>query len=732
MPERNLNIINKINSLLEEGFRLRISNLRKSTQNAQEALALSRELNDKHLIGKCLNHLALYYMIQGEQKLSLSCSEEAIQYFQELGDEQGIADAKYSIASIYYKSDNYHMGLVKLIDCLAIYKKYNDHYNQSRTLKSLGTIYEYFGDTKNAVKSYKLAIDEARLANDKNLESNAYNPLSGIYINQKKISQAYELIEQSIKMKKENGDIRGLAFALYGRGKVYLARKDYKEAEADFKESIKIHLEMNERLGIGMSYYKLGALYLQTKQFNLAKESLQQGIETGEKYNIAIIKFKCYYLMYQMYKKENNIELALQHLESYIQTHEKVINAQTSKIIENYELIKKMEVLERESQIQKEKAEIVERTNRLEEAARVKQEFLSTMSHEIRTPLNAVITISNLLKDESAHKEPELINSLSFAANNLMVIINDILDFTKLDSNKVVLDPKSTHIKEQLINLRNTYDSLAREKKISLILEVDDALHSNYYYDENKLSQILGNLITNAIKYTQKGSVTIVTKKLTEDHEYDLIRFAVRDTGVGIPTKNFNEIFESFSQPKSVTTRIQGGTGLGLAIVKRLVNLFGSEIHLISEEKKGSEFYFDLKLKRKKQVSKKQELSIERLNGKSVLIVDDNLINTLVASKLLSKWGLVTEHASNGEDAILKSKEKKFDYILMDIHMPIMDGYESCSIIRKSKSKNSRTPIFALTADITAEEHQSFNDNFDGILIKPIDTIKLRDALLSV
>lgn len=732
MSNRNLNITNKINSLLEEGFLLRVSNLIKSTKNAQEALSLSRSIHDKSLIGKCLNHLALYYMIQGEQKLSLSCSEEAIQYFQELNDDRGIADAKYNIASIYYKSDNYHMGLVKLIDCLRIYKKYDDYYNQSRTLKSLGTIYEYFGDTKNAVKSYNSAIEAARLAKDQNLESNAYNPLSGIYINQKRITKAQELIELSIKMKKENGDIRGLAFALYGRGKVFLAKKDYEAAEKDFKESIKIHLEMNERLGIGMSYYKLGALYIQTKQYDLAKKTIQQGIDTGEKYNIAIIKFKCYHLMYQMYKKENNTEQALQNLESYIQTHEKVINAQTSKIIENYELIKKMEELERESQIQREKAEIVERTNRLEEAARVKQEFLSTMSHEIRTPLNAVITISNLLKDESTQKEPELINSLSFAANNLMVIINDILDFTKLDSNKVVLDPKSTRIKEQLFNLRNTYDSLAREKKISLVLEVDDNLHPNYYYDENKLNQILGNLITNAIKYTQKGSVSIISKKLKEEDDYDLIRFSVKDTGVGIPAKNFKEIFESFSQPKSVTTRIQGGTGLGLAIVKRLVNLFGSEISVKSEEKKGSEFYFDLKLKRKKQQSKKTDVNVKSLDGKSVLIVDDNLINTLVASKLLSKWGLITEHASNGEDAILKSKEKKFDYILMDIHMPVMDGYESCSIIRKSKSKNSKTPIFALTADITAEEHHSFNDNFNGILIKPIDVVQLRDALLSV
>jgi signal transduction histidine kinase len=726
------NIVQQITDLLNEAYSIRIFDLKKSTLLAKEALVLSRNANEKSLIGKSLNQLALFYMIQGEQAISLKHSEEAIQYFQELNDERGIADAKYAIASTYYKSDNYHLGLVYLIDCLAIYRKYNDYHNQARTLKSMGTIYEYFIDIKNAIKAYKSSIEAAKLANDRNLESNAYCPLSGIYLNQGKVIKAQEMIDSAIRIKRETGDIRGLAFALYGRGKVSTHKGNYKEAEADFVESININLEMNERLGIGMSYYKLGALYIKMNELEKAKEILSTGIQSAEKYNVVIIKFKCYFLMYEIFKMENNIEKALHYLEIYLKTKEQVINSQTSKIIENYELIKKMETLERDAEIQKEKAEIIEKTNKAEQSAKVRQEFLSTMSHEIRTPLNAVITISSLLQDNATSEQKVLVESLGFASNNLMMIINDILDFTKLDTNNVKLDFRPIEFGALMKNLRGMYDETAKIKDLHLNLFVGVDVGNSYQLDGTKLTQILSNLISNGIKYTKNGNVTIEVKKVSEDETHDTLRFSVKDTGVGIPTKHFEEIFESFSQPKSITTRTEGGTGLGLAIVKKLVELYGSKIELKSREKSGSEFYFELKLKRTKSITSKSDKPTNVLIGKSILIVDDNMINALVASKLLIKWGLSTDHAVNGREAILKSNVKKFDFILMDIHMPLMDGYESCDRIRNSEGLNKETPIFALTADVTAESHPKYNDNFNGLLIKPLEIMKLHDMLVSV
>jgi signal transduction histidine kinase/Tfp pilus assembly protein PilF len=726
------NLHMKVISLLEEAYACRINNLKRSTQLAKKALAISRKLKDKALLGKCLSHLSLFFMVMGEYKLSMAFSKEAIEYFEELHDEKGVADAKYSLAGVYYKTDNYHLGLVYLFDCLSIYRKFNDYHNQARVQKSLGTIFEYFGDEKNAVKSYESAIEAAKIVGDINLESNAYNPLSGIYLNRGDIKKALELIEKSMMMKKQTGDIRGLAFALYGRGKIYIKTKQYEEAERDFQESIRIHKEMGERLGLGMAYYKMGALYIEMNHLEKAKEILRKALEFSGEYNIALVKVKCDYLFYQIYKRENNPVLSLEYLEAYHSQKDVIINAQTQMVIENYELITKMESLAKETQLQQEKGEIMEKKNRAEQTARVKQDFLSTMSHEIRTPLNAVITIASLLRDKSDEVEKPLVEALKFAANNLLLIINDILDFTKLDSGNVYLEKRPVNFMSLLENIKNTYESLADEKGLKLILNIDPDVYESFELDETKISQIMGNLITNAIKYTEKGQVEIRIEKIESDQDQDLLRFKIIDTGIGIGEQYLDDIFDSFSQPPSITTRKQGGSGLGLAIVKKLVALHGNEVYVESELRKGSVFYFDLKLKRSILPVPMPLTNLNQLRGKTVLLAEDNTINAMVAIKLLSNWEIVTELAKNGLEAVEKANRKGYDFILMDLHMPEMDGFEATKQVRKNEGPNMNTPIFALTADITAEQHMDYNSYFNGFLLKPMETDKLYEVLVNV
>jgi tetratricopeptide (TPR) repeat protein len=323
----------QIVALLEEAYLTRTSDLKQSAKLAGKALTLSQKANSKALIGKSLSQLSLYAMIQGEYDSSMAMAEEAIKYFEALEDEKGIADAKYNIAGIYYKTDNFHLGLVYLIDCLTTYRKFNDYHNEARVEKSLGTIYEYFGDRKNAIKSYEDSVEAAKRAGDTNLESNAYNPLSGVYLKQNDPEKALELIERSIAMKKKTGDIRGLAFSLYGRAKVHSHNKHYDKAERDFERSIAIHQEMNERLGLGMAYCKFASMYVEMGRFEQAKQILTTGLALSEKYNIVIIKFKCNNLFYRIYKLENKPVKALQYLEKYLEQKEAVINTQTLKVI---------------------------------------------------------------------------------------------------------------------------------------------------------------------------------------------------------------------------------------------------------------------------------------------------------------------------------------------------------------------------------------------------------------
>jgi len=722
---------NSIAQLLDDAYTNRVHNLKYSIKLVNEALQLSRKFNFKALIGKSLSHLSLFYMIQGSHKRSIALAKEAIRYFEDLDDEKGVADAKYSIAGVYYKTDNYHLGLICLFDCLKIYRKFDDYHNQARTLKSLGTIYEYFGDPKNAVRSYEAAIDAARRVKDLNLVSNAYNPLSGIYLKQGKVEKALRIIEESIVIKSKTGDIRGLAFALFGRGKVYMVMGRLQEAENDFQNAIEIHINAGEKLGLGMAYQKMGSLYISMGRLDKAKEILQKGLEFSNRYTIAFIRFKCNYLLYQISKLENDTAKSLEYLELYLHQKEAVINTQTLKVIENYELITKMESMEKEAKLQKEREAITEKQKQAEQSARMKQEFLSTMSHEIRTPLNAVTTITSLIAAKQAYDD-ELMESLKAASGNLLLVINDILDFTKLDTGKVEIDNRPCVFQELLDHVIKTYSSLAHKKNIQLLLKTEPTLADCYALDETKLTQILGNLISNAVKYTDEGNVTLHLQKVAGDMDTDTIRFSITDTGTGIQEEHFDEIFESFSQPKSITTRKQGGSGLGLAIVKKLTGLYGSMVSVKSKIGEGSEFTFELKLKKAVIPGRVIPIKADGLRGKTVLLAEDNMINAMVARKLLANWGMVSEHAVNGMEAVEKARVKPFDFILMDIHMPEMNGFDATEQIRLPTNPNTTTPVFALTADITAETNENYRGFFNGFLRKPIEIDRLYLALLQV
>lgn len=430
-----------------------------------------------------------------------------------------------------------------------------------------------------------------------------------------------------------------------------------------------------------------------------------------------------------LYKKLNHSAKALEFLEAHIKEKERVVNTQTLTIIENYELINRFENMKREAEIQKEKAEILEKKKVAENLAIIKQDFLSTMSHEIRTPLNAVITIANLLEQKLTGEDNQLITSLKFAANNLLHLINDILDFTKLENGKVSLEKHPVDLFNLLQQTIKTYEELALEKGLKLKLQLPENTNYNYLTDEGRLAQIITNLIGNAIKYTNEGEVLVKLETENHHHNTDKVRISVIDTGIGIPEEMQEEIFNSFSSTHDTRTRKYGGTGLGLAIVKKLSALFQTEMKVISKLGEGSVFFFDLYLEKAKPIQQNSPTLTGGLDGKSVLLVEDNAINAMVAQKLLQKWNIKTTHVVNGLKAIEAAKENVYDMILMDIHMPEMDGFEATKWIRTHENLNQNTPILALTADVTAEGNTEYAQYFNHFLKKPIETQKLFDFL---
>ncbi|HCS21039.1 MAG TPA: hypothetical protein DIW47_10855 [Bacteroidetes bacterium] len=368
-----------------------------------------------------------------------------------------------------------------------------------------------------------------------------------------------------------------------------------------------------------------------------------------------------------------------------------------------------------------------------EEASRAKSDFLSVMSHEIRTPLNAVTGISHILKDEN--KDPglkEMINTLNNSAENLLILINDILDYNKMEAGKLELTMQSFSPAKLLETITEENEYKAREHQNKFEFSHDEGSNGFYLGDRTRLGQVLNNLISNAVKFTQKGTISIHLNKVKTDGKFDVLRFEVKDSGMGIEESFLPKLFDKFTQATSASTRKFGGTGLGLAICQSLLGLMDSKLEVRSKINEGSAFWFDLRLER---LSAKEVLTLETprdlekgLDGMRVLIVEDNLVNVFVCQNFMKKWGVVSEVAENGELGVDMVKNGEYDCILMDIQMPVMDGYEATRLIREF---DKNIPIIALTASAmmdkaTKSRYQGMND----FISKPFRPDELFEALV--
>ncbi len=377
-----------------------------------------------------------------------------------------------------------------------------------------------------------------------------------------------------------------------------------------------------------------------------------------------------------------------------------------------------------------------------EKAAMIKAQFLSAMSHEIRTPINAVLGTIHLMADEHPRIDqvPHL-NTLKYSAENLMDLVSHILDYNKLDADQINIKNVPFKLKECLQHTKAGVDQFAKEKGIKFTIELDPTLPKSFLGDSYRISQVLSNLTHNAIKFTETGSVTVQVTEHKKTEETIHILFSVKDTGKGIPKEKLNSIFKKFTQATDET--VLDGTGLGLAISSKIVALFNSRIDVKSTLGKGSTFSFILELKKANQKSsnvvpnqkglqiKTQDRLADTLLGINILLVEDNIINQKVASKLLTRWGADFTIAENGQVAIDKIKETDYDIVLMDIQMPIMDGIKATTMIRAMGGKYATIPIVALTASAVLEVRQNaLEAGLNDFLTKPFQPENLNKTIL--
>lgn len=404
---------------------------------------------------------------------------------------------------------------------------------------------------------------------------------------------------------------------------------------------------------------------------------------------------------------------------------------------EGREIVKIFGVFQDITEQVKAERELVAARLSAEEAAQAKTMFLSNMSHEIRTPLNALIGSTHLmLQDNPTEGQKEMLEIMQFSGNNLLSLVNDILDYNKIEAGKLSLESIEVEIPKFLSSLSQSHQYKAKEKGVYLKVEVGEGVPSHILADPTRLTQVINNLTSNAIKFTETGGVTIrveVDSKVAEGMVN--LSLSVIDTGIGIPADKLEDVFGSFTQASAETTRKYGGTGLGLAISKNLVELMNGTIFLESEIGKGSVFTVSITVPITVGTTRIENKSAKSqhdfpLKGCSVLLVEDNAVNVKIATKFLNKWGADVALANNGQEAIDMVKAERYDVVLMDIRMPVLGGVEATTEIR---TFNSTTPIVALTASTLAEVRDEFMDiGFNGFVTKPFRPTELLSEIQTV
>ncbi|WP_231928770.1 ATP-binding protein [Formosa sp. Hel1_31_208] len=645
---------------------------------------------------------------------------------------QGIIYAK--IGKLQFLVNEFDKALVSLTKAAEIQRDINDSQNLAVTYSIKGILHAGKEEYKNALEYLNSA---KTLFEEQNLEVN----IPEITLNQAKIhlqlkdyKTAKSLLEKTIVLAKKNNQNNILSDALIYSGKALDKLGNNKQGITLANEGLEIALANQLTENINKGYVTLSDIYQNDGNFEEAYSYLQKHVKLSD----SILNIERASLSPE--KRAEFIEsynaAEFQKLQKKVEDQESDSNLAKITTILSIALITILSLLtlslyknnnirlKSNNMLQEKNDDLIEAMKKAELASKTKANFLSTVTHELRTPLYAVTGLTNMLLEEKPNPDqiPHL-KSLKFSGDYLLTFINDILQINKIEANKVELDPVLFNLKTKVENVCSALNNSALDNNVQMHYEFQKDLPETFIGDNLKISQILINLIGNAIKFTKDGDIWVRVYSISNNGDDHTLRFEIEDNGIGISKEKQDNMFESFSQGSIQINRKYGGTGLGLSIVKGLIEILKGKIYLKSELGKGTTFFFEIPLtyapetvKIKKEDYSKNISNLDISNIK-ILIVEDNKINQMITKKILSKMNLQCDIVDNGEDAVEKVRENDYNVVLMDIHMPGISGLEATKIIR---TFDKELTIFALTAVTLEDKMHEFDEaGFNDIISKP-------------
>lgn len=675
----------------------------------------------------------------------------------------------------YLKSYNYHKGIETALLLKENAEISGSGYYSYHASNFLGVAYEELKDTLRAEKNYSKSLEYAQEIKNDTLILWAYNNLGNIYTGQKTTSKkgieyykrgidlakklnipeeavapsiniawtyldegkddkAFPYLKESEGLLKEKSPyIRSQLYMLEG---VYFTHKREKDSAIYyFQDAAKIAEKDSLLLPASLVYQEYAKMYAQEGNYKKAYRKLQRYNEYNSKVyqRDKLAEIEAANARFRVNEYEKNLELARNEKQYQVKMLEESKEKMMVMIFSSLVLIISLLVLYKISRSRKslikelriKNNELTEAKENAERLSLLKTKFFSTVSHELRTPLYGVVGLTTLLlEDEALKKHKSDLKALKFSADYLLALINDVLQMNKMESNQVKLENTTFNFRDLMMSIINTFEFTRLQNNNDLQLDVDPGIPEFLIGDSVRLSQVLMNLVGNAIKFTERGHIQLSARLEKQEGKECDIYFEVKDDGLGIPESKQKVIFEEFSQLRSNNYSYQG-TGLGLTIVKKLLELFGSDIHLESEEGKGSKFSFIIHFTEdtKTVVRDTEETYLPpSAEPRKVLVVDDNRINQVVTRRILEKENFICDVAQDGTEAVNKAQTNCYDIILMDVNMPGISGMEATRRIRKF---NEQVPVIALTAvEVEEIREKILKAGMNDIIVKPYDVLQ--------